>query len=749
MKFFKRALSLTLAAAGFAVFAACGDNSPSNSSGNNGNSASSSEVNTEPSIIGTPSAQFFIDSPKDIEFNVKMNNGTFVSFKQGSTELQRNTDFKFNIGTEILTIKQEYLSKLDAGEYTFTFTTSGGNCNIVITVNGEQTQGYDMQFALPNTNPNSDHIFAKATRSDTAVTFDFITFGDFSRDGSYLEFINILFDLPELNNQQANWKFNSEDINVRVYSDGSVIYRDDFDGTVTLPGKPGPGVDNIWWKTDRTTPNYKTLDDVTITRENGVTKFSISLTYDFLGIEVNDAFRFNLSECSDNSAVDFALYENGILTVDDKALEDPVYCTHWATLDANGEVLRPEEVDEVEKPDNSGLKFAEAKTAVNADIFQSKVTKEANGIKFSFETKGDFSEDNACLEFINIFFDKSCVNDDINWNLFEGDTNIRIYSDGSVVYRNDFSNTEILPGKDKPTQDNIWWKINRTQPNYKTLDDVTITRENGLTSFSITLTNEFLGITDNTKSFRFLMRECSDNSGSDFALYGGNMTLNGVVVPADADSSTWAVFDLKAETIEIPGSAAVAADEANLRFAEDLFADVITSTIERVTGGVKFTFETEGNFDKNGNNLEFVNIYLDMPELRDDDLNWNFFAEDLNVRIYSDGKVVYRKDFDGTAENLWWKIDRETPNYQALPDVTIIRENGVTKFSITLSDDLLGITETTKSFRFQLRECADNDVNFNLYGGYTSYNGTAYKSDARCQDWASYSLESGEITLPA
>ena len=154
-----------------------------------------------------------------------MNNGTFVSFKQGSTELQRNTDFKFNIGTEILTIKQEYLSKLDAGEYTFTFTTSGGSCNIVITVNGEQTQGYDMQFALPNTNPNSDHIFAKATRSDTAVTFDFITFGDFSRDGSYLEFINILFDLPELNNQQANWKFNSEDINVRVYSDGSVIYR--------------------------------------------------------------------------------------------------------------------------------------------------------------------------------------------------------------------------------------------------------------------------------------------------------------------------------------------------------------------------------------------------------------------------------------------------------------------------------------------------------------------------------------------
>lgn len=67
---------------------------------------------------------------------------------------------------------------------------------------------------------------------------------------------------------------------------------------------------------------------------------------------------------------------------------------------------------------------------------------------------------------------------------------------------------------------------------------------------------------------------------------------------------------------------------------------MFTSTIERVTGGVKFTFETEGNFDKNGNNLEFVNIYLDMPELRDDDLNWNFFAEDLNVRIYSDGKVV-------------------------------------------------------------------------------------------------------------
>ena len=161
MKFFKRALSLTLAAAGFAVFAACGDNSPSNSSGNNGNSASSSEVNTEPSIIGTPSAQFFIDSPKDIEFNVKMNNGTFVSFKQGSTELQRNTDFKFNIGTEILTIKQEYLSKLDTGEYTFTFTTSGGSCNIVITVNGEQTQGYDMQFAQPNTNPNSDHFLLR------------------------------------------------------------------------------------------------------------------------------------------------------------------------------------------------------------------------------------------------------------------------------------------------------------------------------------------------------------------------------------------------------------------------------------------------------------------------------------------------------------------------------------------------------------------------------------------------------------
>lgn len=187
----------------------------------------------------------------------------------------------------------------------------------------------------------------------------------------------------------------------------------------------------------------------------------------------------------------------------------------------------------------------------------------------------------------------------------------------------------------------------------------------------------------------------------------------------DHNSAAWAIFDLKNDKIGFDGKMFEYAD-ADISFGYGVRRDSFTVDMERVNGGVRFNFATNGAFGYENNNLEFVNIYLDMSKTTDG-INWNFQnGKDINVRIYSDGTVYYRRNWSGAADELFWRLDHATYQYK-LDGVAISHVNGVTTFSLTLTDEFLwGEEGTPESFRFQFRECADNDVNFNLYGGHKS-----------------------------
>ena len=370
-KFAKGVVCLGLAALLSASFAAC--TKPDVKDPDDGGENPPVVTEKDPVVVGEAHGYYYAASPADLAFNMRLNGGEFQSLAVNGTTLTRNEEYKFNIGTEVLTIFETYLSTLASGNYTFTFATDDGSCDIVVTVGGSDLiEGYNMEFAIPTTNDMADHFFAKAARDDEAVTFDFRTFGNFTTEGTSLKFINLLIDNAPYDDTGLNWRLGPEDINVRLYSDGQVIYRDNFTGTEIKNGVAN-GLDNIWWKTNRNNPIYSEGEDVTITRENGVTSFSLELTYDFLGIESADDFRFALMEASDASSYDFNLYERGIVQLDGKALGDPAQLSNWPMFTAEGDILRPEEIPvaPVEGvPEGYDLSFA----TTRGDKFYSDIT---------------------------------------------------------------------------------------------------------------------------------------------------------------------------------------------------------------------------------------------------------------------------------------------------------------------------------------------------------------------------------------
>ena len=161
-----------------------------------------------------------------------------------------------------------------------------------------------------------------------------------------------------------------------------------------------------------------------------------------------------------------------------------------------------------------------------------------------------------------------------------------------------------------------------------------------------------------------------------------------------------------------------------------------------------------------GTALEFVQIYLDMPTFNLDQTgNWQFRQEDVVIRVYSDGSVYFLTNFNGTADNVWVKLDHDALTVNK-PDtvvtegspVTITRQDGVTTFSLTVTLEQLGIGtgETLDSFRFYIAECSDNSGNdFALYASDLSYKGTAAGDPARFENYLLFTLATGEISADA
>lgn len=755
-KFAKGAVCLGLAVLMSVSFAACTD--PGTEGPGNGGDDPPVVTVKDPVVVGEAHGYYYAASPADLAFNMRLNGGEFQSLAVNGTALTRNEEYKFNIGTEVLTIFETYLSTLASGDYTFTFATDDGSCDIVVTVGGSDLiEGYNMEFAIPDANAGvADHFFAKAARNGESVTFDFRTFGDFTTEGTSLKFINLLIDNAPYDDTGLNWRLEPEDVNVRLYSDGEVIYRKNFTGTEIKNGVAN-GLDNIWWKTNRDNPIHQSgeIGDVAVTREDGVTSFSLELPYEFLGIESTDDFRFALMECSDASSYDFNLYERGIVQLDGTALGDPAQLSNWPMFTAEGDILRPEEIPvaPVEGvPEGYDLSFA----TTRGDKFYSDITyEEGTGVTFGFWTKGEFGQDSGALEFVQIYLDLPPFNIPYsgNWKFNAEDVAIRLYSDGSVYFLTEFDGTT----------DNVWGKldhdavtITKTNATLTKADTpLAITREDGVTTFDLTVTLEQLGIGagESLESFRFYLTECSDNSAADFNLYGSDLAYREKAAGDPARFENYLLFTLATQEVSFPSNETEPEEPGadvpagyDLSFAkasDDMYAKI---SLAENDAGVTFDFWTKGDF---AGADEFLNIYLDMPEYNNTPTNWCFAREDVNIRVYADGTVYLRTEFSGEGENLWYPRTQLTDENKLAAAASIVRdeEKGTTAVGVTVSFAELGVTkETFEGFRFWLAECVDNAGNFAYFGADLTLGGTAAGTDARLETWPMFTAE-GEMLL--
>ncbi len=382
------------------------------------------------------------------------------------------------------------------------------------------------------------------------------------------------------------------------------------------------------------------------------------------------------------------------------------------------------------------------------DDFYSKASKDASGITFDFLSKEDF----AGAEFVNIYLDLPSFNTGYNnWRLNSEDANARVYSDGSVYLFTEFNGSN----------DNTWFKMDYT--NYangisgkfakgEKLSNVTISRVGGITQFSVVLPYDKLGITADDE-IRFYLKECADN-GNDYALYAGNLTVNGVDMGDPVWANNWAIM-LADGTVRYLGENAIS------------FSNYISSKIEKFeanvsasNGVVTFDFLTYGVFGESGT-TEFINLFLDMPALNTSTTNWTFKTEDVNIRIYSDGSVYLMTEFNGSADNLWWKMDftnysngiyrngqKVISSATKLEDVTISRENNKTQFSLSVSLERLG-NASASSFRVYMEECCENGGNdYGMYAdGYMAYKGRAVTGNHLCQNWPTFTVATNAITF--
>lgn len=128
------------------AFSACKDNGPtSDSSGGKPPVV----VDSNPTVVGGGDTfYFFAETGKDLEFTMSMKGGSFQSLKRGDALLTRDTDYTWSTSREILAIKHSYLSSLAEGEYSFTFTTSLGSCELAVSV-GRATSRRDIRCNLP------------------------------------------------------------------------------------------------------------------------------------------------------------------------------------------------------------------------------------------------------------------------------------------------------------------------------------------------------------------------------------------------------------------------------------------------------------------------------------------------------------------------------------------------------------------------------------------------------------------------
>lgn len=132
----------------------------------------------------------------------------------------------------------------------------------------------------------ADDFYARVSnRNGEGVTFEFITTGDFSKEGTENEMVLIYFDTGATEDK-ADW--NGVDYLIKISSDGTVYGK---------AGRP-------WWSATEADK----IGSIEISRKDGVTTFSLTVKYSTLGIGAEDVFGVAMREASHNAG-DHHLYD--------------------------------------------------------------------------------------------------------------------------------------------------------------------------------------------------------------------------------------------------------------------------------------------------------------------------------------------------------------------------------------------------------------------------------------------------------
>lgn len=170
---------------------------------------------------------------------------------------------------------------------------------------------YNLHFGNKN-----DSIHAKVTRDETGITFEFVTLGDFNlHDGNpeNPEAVLLYIDTGE---SVSGW--DGVDYQYKIVSDGRVRAKN-----------------GAWW-------NIAAGDDkgnITINRENGVTRFSYKVLYTDIGISKDEVVGFTLAEGWLTGDNDSDEYSQGLLYTYDgenHVVGDAANSTQYVRIKADG-----------------------------------------------------------------------------------------------------------------------------------------------------------------------------------------------------------------------------------------------------------------------------------------------------------------------------------------------------------------------------------------------------------------------------
>ncbi len=175
----------------------------------------------------------------------------------------------------------------------------------------------------------NDEFIIKVSRSDTGITIDAVSFGDFNKDGAYNELLLAYFDFGAV---EGGWA--GVDYLVKIASDGQV-----YGGGSVSKKALDAGKGASWWKESEADK----IGNATITTGTGYKRYVFTITYEEFNsdlpaenqIGATQVFGVQFRHASQNSTADHALHD-GNCSLDTTVTGDTANCANYIRVKLDG-----------------------------------------------------------------------------------------------------------------------------------------------------------------------------------------------------------------------------------------------------------------------------------------------------------------------------------------------------------------------------------------------------------------------------